>query len=316
MIKKDNNYYVYVHRKKSNGAVFYVGKGKGGRAWATSKTVNRSKLWRNTSDKYGFTVEIILDNLQEWYAFEIECELILKYGRIDIGTGCLVNHTDGGDGTSGWIPSKQYRTTMSKRMTGSNHPLFKAEVNTYINMRTGEVFIGTLFDLNHKFNMKFLKSNPHTRGWYVEGSLTATEINAFLTKFSGANSYNYLLDKNTYSFTNLVTLEVLVCPRYEIQERTGVNVSSLFGKAANGSVYGWCLTSTLENNSVESLLNTQSGSRNGRADKTIYSFIRLSDSLEFIGTRFDLQKEFNINISDLFAKTRTPKSCKGWSLLK
>jgi hypothetical protein len=86
------DFYVYVHRKATTGEVFYVGKGFGRRAWST----HRSKYWHNISKKHGFCVEIVKSGLQEWYSFELECQLIALYGR-DV----LCNMTDGGEGTTG-----------------------------------------------------------------------------------------------------------------------------------------------------------------------------------------------------------------------
>ena len=93
------DFYVYVHRKVSNGEVFYVGKGKLDRAW---NKVARSRYWKAIASKHGFSVEIIQDGMQEWWAFELEIELIQKYGREN-----LCNLTDGGDGSSGHFHSEE-----------------------------------------------------------------------------------------------------------------------------------------------------------------------------------------------------------------
>ena len=69
------DYYVYIHRQRDSGEVFYVGKGRGRRAWST---YSRSKFWKSKVEKHGVIVEIVLNNIQEWYAFELEQELILK----------------------------------------------------------------------------------------------------------------------------------------------------------------------------------------------------------------------------------------------
>ena len=75
------DFYVYVHKKKSSGEVFYVGKGSGKRAWSS---FGRNELWKRTANKYGWYVEIVENNLQDWYAFELERDLISFYGRRDI----------------------------------------------------------------------------------------------------------------------------------------------------------------------------------------------------------------------------------------
>lgn len=111
------SFYVYVHKKLSNGQVFYVGKGSGNRAWSF---LQRGKLWKNTVKKHGVTVEIVENNLQEWYAFELEVELIAYYGRKQTKTGLLINLTDGGDGTSGWVPSEETKKRMSIAQRSEN----------------------------------------------------------------------------------------------------------------------------------------------------------------------------------------------------
>jgi hypothetical protein len=96
IIPKD--FYVYLHRKGTTKDVFYVGKGYGKRAWVDS---NRGSFWLRVLKKHGIVVEIVEQGLQEWYAFELEKDLISFYGRKDLGFGSLINMTDGGDGVSG-----------------------------------------------------------------------------------------------------------------------------------------------------------------------------------------------------------------------
>lgn len=98
--------YVYKHIRKDNNQPFYIGVGglisfdnyqrANGSNWKGLH--NRSNFWKNVVDKYGFIVEIVLDNCTKKEAFNKEVELIKLYGRQDINTGILVNHTDGGDG--------------------------------------------------------------------------------------------------------------------------------------------------------------------------------------------------------------------------
>ena len=48
--------------------------------------------------------------MNEADAFQLEILLIYQYGRIDLGTGCLRNLTNGGDGVSGIIPWNKGKT--------------------------------------------------------------------------------------------------------------------------------------------------------------------------------------------------------------
>lgn len=114
------DYYVYVHRKKTTGEIFYVGKGKGNRL---NSRVGRSNLWRKVADKYGYVAEIVQNNLQEWYAFEVETELIAQYGRLNLKEGSLVNLTDGGEGASGAKRSPEFCKNLSQARRGNKYAL-------------------------------------------------------------------------------------------------------------------------------------------------------------------------------------------------
>ena len=90
---------VYQHRRKDTNEVFYVGIGK------TKKRAfkfGRNSYWNNIAYK-GYEIEIIFENITWEQAIQKEKELILLYGRKDLGLGTLVNMTNGGDGGTGVI---------------------------------------------------------------------------------------------------------------------------------------------------------------------------------------------------------------------
>jgi hypothetical protein len=89
------DFYVYVHRRATDGTVFYVGKGTGNRAYANQ---GRSRYWRNIVSKHGYTVQIVQTGMQEWWAFEIERELISSYGRENL---CNLTATRVSEATKG-----------------------------------------------------------------------------------------------------------------------------------------------------------------------------------------------------------------------
>lgn len=88
----ERNKIVYIHRKASDGSIFYVGMGNVERAYSR----NRSAFWKRVVKRHGYTVEIVADRLTKEEAWDLEMALIKQYGRMDIKTGCLVNHTSGG----------------------------------------------------------------------------------------------------------------------------------------------------------------------------------------------------------------------------
>jgi hypothetical protein len=107
-------HYVYVHKKATTGEIFYVGKGRGNRAYQK----DRGRHWKAIVEKHGRTVEIVADNLPEQEAFALEIKLIALYGRKDKGLGSLVNYTDGGDGASGAVRSDAFKARNSALHTG------------------------------------------------------------------------------------------------------------------------------------------------------------------------------------------------------
>lgn len=113
-------YYVYIHRKATTGEVFYVGKGCGNRAYSHS---NRNRMWQRVVKKHGITVEIVIDGVQEWYAFELEKDLITSYGRRSDNSGVLVNITEGGEGISGLTHSLESKKKMSDAKMGNTFML-------------------------------------------------------------------------------------------------------------------------------------------------------------------------------------------------
>lgn len=103
-------FYVYIHRRATDGSVFYVGKGQRNRH--ESKRW-RNKHWHNIVSKNGFTSEIITTFSSEICAFSFEVALIKAYGR-----KALCNMTDGGEGMSGWVASAETRKRCSDWQIG------------------------------------------------------------------------------------------------------------------------------------------------------------------------------------------------------
>lgn len=112
--------YVYRHIRLDNGNPFYIGIGKddsGKYSRAFSKD-QRNGHWFNIVKKYGYEVEIMIDDISYDFAKIKEKEFILLYGRVNNNTGILCNKTDGGEGTCGLVVSEETRIKQSNAKKG------------------------------------------------------------------------------------------------------------------------------------------------------------------------------------------------------
>jgi hypothetical protein len=113
--------YVYAYLR-TTGTPYYIGKGVGKRAW----TKLRGEV-RPPQDKS--RVVILQDNLSDSQAIELEKQLILLHGRIDMGTGCLHNKTEGGDGVRGGIRTPEHNAKIAKAIRKKwQDPQFRASI--------------------------------------------------------------------------------------------------------------------------------------------------------------------------------------------
>jgi hypothetical protein len=91
-------FYVYCHRKKTDGKCFYIGKGTVGRY----KHINgRNSHWNNIVNKHGFTWEILINNISEEKAFELESLICNQIGYENL---CNLNQEKG---NGGWTRSNE-----------------------------------------------------------------------------------------------------------------------------------------------------------------------------------------------------------------
>lgn len=92
----ERGFYVYVHKSSQTDEVFYVGKGQGRRAWDKK---NRPPAWQDKITSLGnaWKVEILMDNLSELEAFQLEHDKVLEYGGPSRKGGKLTNIVPGGE---------------------------------------------------------------------------------------------------------------------------------------------------------------------------------------------------------------------------
>ena len=107
-----NIYYVYAYVRE-DGTPYYIGKGKGRRAYR--------KHGKLPVPKDKSKIIFFRKNLLEQDAFDLERQLISQYGRKNIGTEILRNMTDGGEGSSGYIYTEEHRQKLQHANTCKKH---------------------------------------------------------------------------------------------------------------------------------------------------------------------------------------------------
>jgi len=135
-------YYVYAYLRKSNNTPYYIGKGKERRAYekhlGVTTPADRSKI-------------VFLEtNLTELGAFALERRYIRWYGRKDIGTGILMNKTDGGEGASGYVNTPDRRLGISKANSGEGNGMFGKTHTDEARKRISLGRVGTRLSDEHK----------------------------------------------------------------------------------------------------------------------------------------------------------------------
>lgn len=292
------DFYVYLHKKKTTGEIFYVGKGNSRRAWERG---GRNKYWHSIVKAHDYVVEIYQNYLQEWYALELEQDLILKYGRRIDKTGTLCNITTGGESQSGEANARYDHTLWTFYNTKNKEELVMTR-QAFLKLHP-EVHVNILFSDKSYSQM--------SKGWLVKEKVSDEYLVALSNNFR--REYSPIADKQVYSFINIDTEQIFKGTRHELLKlHPEVNVNQIVTKAKNSSKR-WAMLEVCNQLGVDKLRNPFSGDNHPAADKEIYSFTNLITGEVFENTRYELQIKTNKQISMLF-KDKPSASVGNWCL--
>lgn len=144
--------YVYRHIRLDTNEPFYIGIGLKDDNYdrAYSKDSRRSQHWRSIIKSTLYRIDIMFEDDNVDFIKEKEKEFIKLYGRRDLGLGTLVNFTDGGDGSVGYVPSEEQKKKLSDRMKGKNNPMFGRNFSQEHRKKLGEASKGRIYTEEQK----------------------------------------------------------------------------------------------------------------------------------------------------------------------
>ena len=129
-----NDCYVYGYVRAKDGqhgmagSFYYIGKGC---KWRKINTHDTVKVPKDRTK-----IVTIASGLSEVDALQAEMFLIHLYGRVDLGTGCLRNRTDGGDG--GGLGMIQSPESIAKRTAANTGKVRSQEFRDYMSRLANE----------------------------------------------------------------------------------------------------------------------------------------------------------------------------------
>lgn len=178
-------YYVYAYLREDN-TPYYIGKGKGYRAWSKDHSVN---LPKNKSK-----IIIMESNLTELGAFALERRYIKWYGRKDNDTGILRNLTDGGEGSMSNSTKQKISFANKGQIPWSKGGNLTQEHKNKIGIANkGHSKIAG--DKNPRYNKGYLiqgSKNPNAKKWKLIDKISKNEtIIEDLVQYCKINKLNY-----------------------------------------------------------------------------------------------------------------------------
>lgn len=225
-------FYVYLHLRKTDGKVFYVGKGQGRRKYSYN---DRSDWWKRVVEKHGYTIEIAQDKMMEPESFLLEMWLIAKFRHEGQP---LVNLTDGGDGPTGKEVSEETKEKLRKYNVGEKSCRYDSTIYEFKN-KDGRSFTGTRYQLRTQYDVNengitnlIAGRRKTTYGWYLNGVDISSKHMRGDSHYAIDKTIRTFIHKDGYIFSGT---------QYEFYKSNGLRQSCVNGmvRGKRKSVKGW-----------------------------------------------------------------------------
>jgi hypothetical protein len=152
---------VYLHRRKDNNDVFYVGISNNENRAFEKKKNRRNTYWYNFIQKHDFYVDFTHKNISWEEACVIEKYLIMFYREYSYS---LCNITDGGEGTLGYKVSEDLKLKYKKLYKGKKRTQDVIEKMKKPKKNNTNSLKGTKWSeerkMAHSLNMRGIKRSP------------------------------------------------------------------------------------------------------------------------------------------------------------
>jgi len=250
MIVDEGKYYLYRHIDLTTKIPFYIGVGTKVESFAHKNQYHRAynktqrnKDWKSFIDFNDYDVEILLESNSRDFIFDKEIEFIKLYGRVDLGTGILLNKTSGGEKVNNVVIDIEHLKRASKISAKSREKIiYQYNLNgNLINIFNSALEIKEKFGYSHKSVSKCCLGNLRSyKGYcwsYKQLDISYFNQNYYQNEVIIKNNNSYMKYDNNWDYIETMTAQDLKL-KYPNQKMTALINTAISRNGMSGG-YFW-----------------------------------------------------------------------------